>query len=250
MSTSSQSTDSTLAGSADFRTTHWSVVLTAGHQNSPASSQALAKLCSTYWYPLYAYVRRRGHDAHQAEDLTQEFFARLLQRNFLQNVSPDKGRFRSFLLASLKNFLANEWDRTQTQKRGSGVAPIPLDQLSAESRYQLEPIDGATPEVLYERRWALTLIEQVMTRLRQEYVRSEQADLFDELKFLLLVEGKSMKYAEWAAKHDVRESAVKMAILRLRQRYFQLLRLEIAHTVSTPEEVEEEIQHLITVVAQ
>src|SRR5215510_10222395 len=118
MSTSSQQTDSTPAVAADFRTTHWSVVLAASQQNSPASSNALAKLCSTYWYPLYAYVRRRGHDAHQAQDLTQELFARLLQRNFLQNVSPDKGRFRSFLLASLKNFLANEWDRAETQKRG------------------------------------------------------------------------------------------------------------------------------------
>src|SRR5262245_8403670 len=248
MSTSSQSTDSTLAGSADFRTTHWSVVLTAGHQNSPASSQALAKLCSTYWYPLYAYVRRRGHDAHQAEDLTQEFFARLLQRNFLQNVAPDKGRFRSFLLASLKNFLANEWDRAQTQKRCGGVAPIPFEQISAESRYQLEPIDSATPEILYERRWAVTLIEQVMTRLRQEYARNEKDDLFDELKVLLSGEGKSMKYAELAQKHNSSESAVKMAVLRLRRRYVELLRLEIAHTVSTPEEVEEELRHLIAVV--
>src|SRR6185369_3101480 len=250
MGASSQHSDSAPAGAADFRTTHWSVVLAATARDSPAGSQALAKLCSIYWYPLYAYVRRRGHDVHEAEDLTQQFFARLLQRSFLQSVSSEKGRFRSFLLASLKNFLANEWDRTQTQKRGGGRAPIPLDLGNAEYRYQVEPIDTATPEVLYERRWALTLMEQVMTRLRQEYVRNEKADLFDELKVFLSGEGKSMTYAELAAKHGVSESAVKMAVLRLRQRYGELLRLEIAQTVSSPEEVEAEIRHLIAVVSQ
>ena len=153
MSTAGHEGSRAVLGAKWFATTHWSVVLAASQQDSPASSNALAKLCSTYWYPLYAYVRRRGHDAHQAQDLTQEFFARLLQRNFLQNVAPDKGRFRSFMLASLKNFLANEWDRAQTQKRCGGVAPIPFEQISAESRYQLEPIDSATPEILYERRW-------------------------------------------------------------------------------------------------
>jgi RNA polymerase sigma factor (sigma-70 family) len=245
-----ETSTSTPVGAADFRTTHWSVVLAAGQQHSPAGSQALARLCSTYWYSLYAYVRRRGHDAHDAQDLTQEFFTRLLQRNFLQKVSPDKGRFRSFLLASLKNFLANEWDRAQTQKRGGGTTSLPFDQVSAESRYQLEPIDTATPEALYERRWALTLIEQVMTRLRQEYVRSEKADLFDELKVFLSGDGKSMTYAELATKYAVSESAVKMTVLRLRQRYGELLRLEIAQTVATPKEVEEEIRHLIAVVSQ
>ena len=250
MSASSQQLDSSPAGPADFRTTHWSVVLAAGQQDSSAGSQALARLCAIYWYPLYAYVRRRGQAVHEAEDLIQEFFARLLQRDFLQNVSPDKGRFRSFLLASLKNFLANEWRRAQTQKRGGGIAPISLDGQRAESRYQLEPIDTAAPEALFERRWALTLMEQVMTRLRQEHARNEKADLFDELKIFLTGEGKSMTYAELAAKHGVSESAVKMAVLRLRHRYGELLRLEIAQTVATPKEVEEEIRHLIAVVSQ
>jgi RNA polymerase sigma-70 factor (ECF subfamily) len=231
-----------------FVTTHWSVVLAARQQDSPASTQALAKLCSVYWYPLYAYVRRRGHQEQDAQDLTQEFFARLFQRNFLQRVSPDKGRFRSFLLASLKNFLANQWDRMQTQKRGGGGTFVPLDWQIAENRYALEPIDKATPEALYERRWALTLMEQVMTSLRQEYAQNEKSGLFDQLKGFLSGEDRSMTYVELAAQHGVSESAVKMAVLRLRQRYGQLLRQEIAHTVSTPEEVEEEIRHLIAVV--
>jgi RNA polymerase sigma-70 factor (ECF subfamily) len=235
------------AHNAAFVTTHWSVVLAARQQDSPAGTQALAKLCSVYWYPLYVYVRRRGHHEQDAQDLTQEFFARLLQRNFLQTVSPEKGRFRSFLLASLKNFLANEWDRTQAQKRGGGGTFVPLDWQIAENRYALESIDKATPEALYERRWALTLMDQVLTRLRQEYAQNEKSGLFDQLKGFLSGEDRSMTYAE-LAQHCVSESAVKMAVLRLRQRYGQFLRQEIAHTVSTPEEVEEEIRHLIAIV--
>ena len=236
------------AHNAAFVTTHWSVVLAARQQDSPAGTQALAKLCSVYWYPLYAYVRRRGHQEQDAQDLTQEFFARLFQKNFLQKVSPDKGRFRSFLLASLKHFLANEWDRTQTQKRGGGGTLVPLDWQIAENRYALESIDKATPEALYERRWALTLMEQVMKRLRQEYAQNEKSGLFDELKGFLSGEDTSLTYVELAAQLCVSQSAVKMAVLRLRQRYGQLLRQEIAQTVSTPEEIEEEIRHLIAVV--
>jgi RNA polymerase sigma-70 factor (ECF subfamily) len=235
------------AHNAAFVTTHWSVVL-AAQKGSAASTQALARLCSVYWYPLYAYVRRRGHQEQDAQDLTQEFFARLLQRNALQSVSPDKGRFRSFLLASLKNFLTNEWDRRRAQKRGGGGTFVPLNWQIAENRYALESIDNATPEALYERRWALTLMEQVIARLRQEYTQNEKSGLFDQLKGFLSGEDRSMTYVELAAQHGVSKSAVKMAVLRLRQRYGQLLRQEIAHTVSTPEEVEEEIRHLIAVV--
>src|SRR5262245_52763539 len=237
-------------GASAFATTHWSVVLEASDIAAPGAQEALEKLCHTYWYPLYAYVRRCGNGMPEAEDLTQEFFARLLRGNFLQNVSPDKGRFRSFLLASLKNFLANEWDRTQTQKRGGGLSPIPLDWQNAENRYALEPIDTATPETLYERRWALTLMEQVMCRLRQEYTQNQKGELFDELKGFLSGEAKPITYAQLAAQHGVSESAVKMSVLRLRQRYGELLRQEIAQTIATPEEVEEEIRHLIATVSQ
>jgi len=168
MSSSEHTAQGVGEGAGAFRTTHWSVVLAASHRNAPNAQDALAKLCQTYWYPLYAYVRRRGHDSHDAEDLTQEFFARLLDKNYLDGITRQGGRFRSYLLTTLKHFLANEWERARTQKRGGGKALVSLDDQDAESRYRFEPADSATPEILFERRWALTVLDQVMVRLREE----------------------------------------------------------------------------------
>lgn len=206
--------------------------------------EALEILCRTYWYPLYAYVRRRGFSPHDAQDLTQAFFAHLLGIDFLKSIAREKGKFRSFLLAALNHFLANEWDKAQTAKRGGGARFISLDDEAAESRYRLEPVDEASPEKIFARRWALTLLEQVMTRLRAEFAANGKAELFDELKaFLSGGHGKST-YADVAARLRLTEGAVKVAVHRLRQRNRQLLRAEIAHTVSSPAEIDDEIKHL------
>lgn len=228
-----------------FATTHWSVVLAAGHGGSSAASEALEKLCRTYWYPLYAYVRRRGSDVHEAEDLTQEFFARLLDKNSLAGIKREGGKFRSFLLTALKHFLINEWQQRQTAKRGGGKPIISLDELDAEKRYQFEPADSATPELLFERRWAATVLDQVMRRLRERYTADGQAELFEALQSCLTGAKQTLAYAKLAAKLSTTESAVKMAVHRLRKRYGECLRAEIALTVNSPAEVEEEIRCLI-----
>jgi len=227
-----------------FVTTHWSVVLTAGRSDSTDARAALEKLCRTYWHPIYAFVRRRGYSAEDAQDLTQEFFARLLEKNWLGDVDPVKGRFRSFLLASLKHFLANEWDKARAQKRGGGQVLIPIDVKTAETSCGFEPADNVTAEKIFERRWALTLLEQVLQRLRDEYVQSGKWRLFEQLKPTLTEESRSVAYAEIATRLDMTEGAVKVAVHRLRQRYRELLRAEIADTVSSPEEVDEEIRAL------
>jgi RNA polymerase sigma-70 factor (ECF subfamily) len=232
-----------------FVTTRWSVVLTAGRSDTTHARSALEKLCQTYWYPLYAYVRRRGHSAEDAQDLTQEFFARLLEKNQIAGVDRNRGRFRSFLLASLKHFLANEWHKARAQKRGGGQVPIPIDASAAESKCGIDPADTLTAEKIYERRWALTLLDQVLHRLRDEYVRDGKENLFEQLKSTLTEASRSVRYADIAAGLGTSEGAVKVAVHRLRQRYREVLRAEIADTVASPGEVEDEIRNLFAALA-
>ena len=226
------------------------MVLTAGHSDTTHARAALEKLCQTYWYPLYAYVRRRGHSPADAQDLTQAFFARLLERNWVGRADQQKGRFRSFLLSALNHFLADEWDRVRAQKRGGGVAPLPLQFDTAETRYGHEPADQVTPESSYERRWALTLLDEVLHRLRSEYEQEGRAELFAALHPCLVGDRTSQPYAELAVELGVSEGTVKSAVHRLRQRYRQLLRDEIAQTVAESGEVDEELRHLFAVLAR
>lgn len=227
-----------------FATTRWTVVMAAGATDSPRACAALETLCTNYWYPLYAYVRRQGHGPHDAQDLTQAFFARLLEKNYLADVQREKGRFRSFLLASLKHFLANEWDRERALKRGGGRKLIALDDDSAESRYRLEPKDDLSADKIYERRWALTLLDKVLNTLRAEYEQGGKAEAFEILKPYLSAGRTSVSYAHAAEKLGMNEGAVKVAVHRLRKRYRELLRAEIAQTVSTTSEIEAEIRYL------
>ncbi len=226
----------------EFHTTHWSVVLRA-RGGSAQSAEALEKLCRAYWRPLFAYVRRQGHDVHAAQDLTQEFFARLLAGGSLASVEPEKGRFRSFLLASLKHFLANEWNRAQCLKRGGGREIFSLDEALAEER--VEPAHDATPDKAFQRRWVETVLGRVNLRLRQEYEAAGQGTRFEALKVYLLNDYDPVSYAETAERLGLTESAVKSAIFKLRQRYGEMFRVEIAHTVRDATEVEEEIRHLL-----
>ncbi|MBI2929871.1 MAG: sigma-70 family RNA polymerase sigma factor [Verrucomicrobia bacterium] len=231
----------------EFATTHWSVVLAAGDPAAPRATEALEQLCRAYWYPLYAYVRRAGHSVEDAQDLTQQFFARLLEKNYFALANRERGRFRSFLLTSLKNFLANEYHRETRLKRGGGQALVWLDSADAEQRFASEPIDADTPETLYEQRWALTLLEAALSRLREEYTASGRGPLFDLLKPYVWGEKNAATYSEIAAQLDLTEEAVKKAVQRMRQRFRDLLRAEIAQTVTTVGEVEEELRHLIQV---
>ena len=227
---------------SQFGDTRWSIVLAA--QAGDDVEGALAELCRAYWQPLYAFVRRSGHAPEEAEDLTQEFFARLLAKDWLAGVDRAKGRFRAFLLATMKHFLANEWRRTQAQKRGGNTIAVPLD---AEKRYALEPADMLTPERLYERRWALTVIENVFATLRAEMEQAGKRELFETLKDLLSPDARHISYAEAGARLGLSEDAVKMTIYRLRKRYRDLLRAHIAATVGTNAEIDEEIRDLFRV---
>jgi RNA polymerase sigma factor (sigma-70 family) len=249
VSTSSQTASAGSTGNATSRqpvfvTTHWSLVLSAGEQPSPQAADALEKLCRAYWLPIYAFVRRQGRSPHDAQDLTQEFFARLLEKKSLAVADPARGRFRSFLLASLKHFLANKWDKARAQKRGGGQRLIPIDAATAETRHGLEPADPATADKIYERRWALALLDQVLRRLREEYVSDGREKLFEQLKPTLTEASRTVRYAEIAARLGTNEGAVKVAVHRLRQRYREVLRAEIADTVAGPGEVEDEIRNL------
>jgi DNA-directed RNA polymerase specialized sigma24 family protein len=228
-----------------FATTHWSVVLQAGESNSPQAQEALSRLCQAYWYPLYAFIRRQGRSPHDAQDLTQEFFARLLQSHFFRVADRTRGRFRSFLLAALKHFLMHEWEKAHTLKRGGGLRLLPLDLNSGETRYSHEPADPLTADKLFQRRWALNLLEQVLERLRGDYAASGREALFEQLKPALTGERALPAYAALAQAVGLSEGALKVAVHRLRQRYAQRLREEIAHTVADPSEVEEELQHLL-----
>lgn len=229
-----------------FVTTHWSLVLSAQDKVSPRTAEALESLCRTYWYPLYAYARRTGHNPADAEDLTQGFFARLLERDYLKSAAREKGRFRTFLLTAFKRFLANQWDREHTLKRGGFVPTISIEQEVAESRFAGEPVDRLQPDTLFDRQWATALIECVMARLQEEYLTSGRAKLFEYLRGCLARDESALPYADIAARLSLTEAAVKMAVQRLRARYREILRAEIAHTVSSPEEVEEEIRHLFS----
>ena len=204
----------------------------------------MAELCRIYWYPLYAYVRRRNYETHEAEDLTQEFFARLLAKNYLADVDRRKGKFRAFLLAAMKHFLADEWDRSRAQKRGGGKVIVPLDGAYADSRYSREPAHDLTPEKLYERQWAIAVLQQVLARLRTEFVAEKKSLLFDGLEPFLMGDS-AMTHAQAAAELGMTENAVKKAVHRLRRRFRQRLREEIAHTVTGPEEIDEEIHYLM-----
>ncbi|MCI0540353.1 MAG: sigma-70 family RNA polymerase sigma factor, partial [Verrucomicrobiales bacterium] len=233
---------------ATFGTTHWSVVLAAGGGDREKAREALEQLCAGYWYPLYVFARRQGYDAEESEDLTQEFLARLLQRNDLAEVSPERGRFRSFLLASFRHFLANEYHRQQTEKRGGRAIVVSLDHEEPESRYRLDPADPVTPETLFKRRWALTVLERAVERVRKEYAASERADLFEELKEFLCNQ-RALAHAAIASKYGISVGSVGVTIHRLRKRYAEVLREEIAHTVSALEEIDDEIRHLIVAVS-
>ena len=228
-----------------FATTRWTVVLAAGQRSAPQADVALEELCRTYWYPLYAYVRRHGHSREDAEDLTQAFFARLLEKNYLEGITSDKGKFRAFLLVAVKRFLANEWDRASSQKRGGGLKPLSLDWQDADSRYQINPADNLTPDKLYDRAWALTMLERVITRLRDESSAEGKARLYEQLKTFLMVGKSEIPYAQAADALDLTEGAVRVAIHRLRRRYRELLRDEIAQTLSDPAQADEEMQALV-----
>jgi len=230
---------------SDFETTHWSIVLAAGSESTVRSREALASLCETYWYPLYVYLRRWGHSVEDAEDLTQGFFTRVLERDLFQVASPERGRFRSFLLTSLKHYVANEREHAQAQKRGGGVPPLPLEFETARSRFLREPRDDSTPESVFDQRWALTVIDRVVMQLRADFSGRGKEELFDRLKVHLVGSESQTSYRETAAKLGMSESAVRVAIHRLRQQFGELLRDEIGQTVTTRQEVEDEIQHLI-----
>lgn len=227
-----------------FAVTHWSLVLAAGRDSASDANAALEKLCRMYWPPLYSFVRRSGHPPADAQDLTQGFFLQLLQRNFLDGVDPRKGRFRSFLLASLKHYLSNERDRAHAHKRGGGLAPISIDAQDAEGRYLLEPADPMTPEKIYERRWALTVLDQAIARLQAEYTVSSRGAIFEQLKGELTGTAERSPHVEIGRKLGMTPGAVKVAAHRLRQRFGEVLRAEIAETVARPEDVEEEIRQL------
>ncbi len=226
------------------------MVLSARRKDSPESVAALETLCRTYWYPLYAYVRRQGHNPPDAQDLTQEFFARLLQKDYLKAAAREKGRFRTFLIVALKRFLANEWDRLRAQKRGGGQAPVSLDTELAEQRYRIEPAQGGTAERVFERRWALTLLDRTMARLRDEFASGGKGEEFDRLKVCLTAERGEISYTELAEAMGLSEGAVRVAVHRMRKRFREVFREEIAQTVSKPEEIEEEVRYLVSVLAE
>jgi RNA polymerase sigma-70 factor (ECF subfamily) len=248
MPASSQET--TVAGSASFNSTHWSVVLAASHEGSAQCSEALEQLCRAYWYPLYTFVRRRGYQAEEAQDLTQSFFARLLDKNYLRAVDRSKGKFRSFLLAALEHFLANEWRRACARKRGGGAMFISFDDDSAEQQYLQFAAANLSPAEVFEQQWATALLERVLSRLRAEFAAAGKEQPFEDLKIFLTGEKRRESYSELAPKLGTSEAALKMAVSRMRHRYAELLREEIANTVSRPDEVEEELRALFAALSR
>jgi len=218
--------------------------MSAGRSSSPDSQRALASLCETYWYPLYAYVRRRVPDVNEAQDLTQAFFAELLEKNYVGSATPERGRFRAFLLTAFKHFLSKQWEKAKAQKRGGGRAPIPLDFESADSSLRIEPASELTAEQIYDQQWAIALLGQILERLKSEFDRAGKSRLFEELKGFLIGDHAGTTYAQVAAKLNMTESAAKKAGSRLRRRYRELLRAEIAQTVAGPDEVEDEMRNL------
>ena len=230
-----------------FDSTHWTTVLAARDGDSPAGREALEKLCATYWFPLYAFVRRRGHPPAEAEDLTQGFFARFLEKNYLREVRPERGRFRQFLLTALKHYLANEWDRARALKRGGGCPCIPLDQALAEQRFAGDLSEDSTPERAYEQAWALLLLERVHRRLGEEFEAAGKRGRFELLEQFLPGGPAELTYAAVGQRLGLSEGAIKSEAHRLKRRYAELVRLEIAHTVEHPAEIDEELRHLMGV---
>src|SRR5438093_9169077 len=249
MSPSASESNSTRPDAGSFATTHWSVVLLAGQAESPHGAEALEKLCRTYWYPLYVYVRRQGNSPEDAQDLTQIFFSRLLEKNCFAKADRERGKFRTFLLGSLKNFLVNEWKRAGRLKRGGDLTFLSFDANAAEERYAGEQIDETNPANDFERQWAVTLIEQVFTTLRREYASADKAQLFEALKVFIWGDKAPGSYAEIGRQLNLTEGTVKVAVHRLRQRFRELLRAEVAHTVARPEDIDGELRHLIAVVS-
>jgi RNA polymerase sigma-70 factor (ECF subfamily) len=240
---------STPSGTSQFATTRWSVVLAAVSPSSPKYQQALSTLCQTYWFPLYAYLRRHGCDTHQAEDCTQAFFAQMLEKHSLRLADPKGGKFRSYLLAALKHFLADERDRVQAQKRGGGQRIFSLDFENAEDLYGLEPADQLSPERLFEKSWALVVLQKVMARLGAESASVNKQKVFEHLITYLAPAGDVVPYRDMAAKLNMTEGAVKVAVHRLRKRYQELLRDEIGQTVATEEEIDQELRDLFEVLS-
>ncbi|MHC1766223.1 MAG: RNA polymerase sigma factor [Verrucomicrobiia bacterium] len=250
MSPSDKETERAETHGGVFATTHWSVVLAAGERDSPPAAEALEKLCRAYWYPLYACIRRRGYSSQDAQDLTQGFFALLLAGNYLARADRERGRFRTFLLTAFNNFLHNEHDRVIALKRGGGREIVSWEQNVAEGRYAKEPAAGLSPEQLFEKRWAATLLERVLARLRGEFDQTKPRELFDQLKAHLWGEDEAIPYAQLAGHFAMTVSALKVTVHRLRRRYRDLLREEIAQTVADPAEIDDEIQYLIRVMSQ
>jgi len=231
-----------------FVTTRWTMVLRAARADTTRARAALEDLCQAYWYPLYAYARRRGYSPHDAEDLTQGFFARILKLNSLAEVGRERGKFRAFMLAAMNHFISDEWDRTSAQKRAA-QRTISLDAEMAENRYRSEPADKLTPESLFERRWAVTLLENVVKHLRSEYEASGQGALFMELRFAITGDKNTIPYAELASRLGLKEEALRVTVHRLRQRYRRALREEIAQTVADESEVVEEMNCLCRILS-
>lgn len=242
--------EKTVRSGLAFLTTHWSVVLQAGRDDTAQAHGALEQLCRVYWYPLYAYARRRGYAPEDAQDLTQEFFARLLERNWLARADQAKGRFRTFLLTAMERFLANEWDKLRALKRGGGERLVSLQLDTGESQYRAEPADLRTPEQLFERHWALALLGEVLQQLEAEYRRQGKAVLFAALRPCLVGDRESLPYPQLAEQLGLNAGAVRVAVHRLRQRYRARLRAEIAQTVTSAEEADAEMRHLFHVLAQ
>lgn len=228
----------------EFRSTQWSQVIAAGSDSSPEADRALAALCEIYWYPLYAYARRREPDVHQAQDLTQAFFAELLEKNYVGAASPERGKFRAFLLTSFKHFLSKQWAKGRALKRGGGKAPVSLDFKGADSKIQFEPVDGMTAEQYFDQQWAIQLLSQILGRLQRELESKGKGELFTALKGFIIGDHSGTTYLEVAAELGISEAAAKKSASRLRQRYRELLREEIGQTVSQPQEIEEEISNL------
>lgn len=233
-----------------FAATHWSVVLAASDDDTSQARRALACLCEAYWYPLYAYTRRCGHSPEDAQDLTQAFFAQLIGHNWVARADPHKGRFRSFLLMVMKRFLAKEWEKAKTLKRGGQASMVALGLDSAETRYSQELADTSTPEQVFEKQWALTLLESVLKRLRGDYARDGKGALFEVLEPCIVGGREGQPYAKLAAELGMTEGAVKVAVCRLRERYRSCLKEEIAQTVASPAQAEEELRHLFRVLAR
>lgn len=231
-------------GASEFATTRWSIICAAGRDSSPECREALAALCEQYWYPLYGYARRRVAQVAEAQDLTQAFFAEFLEKNAVAHADPDRGRFRAFLLVSFKHFLSRQWKKARAQKRGGGRVPLSLSFETAEARYHREPSGGLTPEDFYDRQWALTLLETIVERLQSEFHEAGRAALFAQLKQFLIGREATQRYAEVAAELQMSEGAIRMAVTRMRRRYRELLRDEIAQTVDSPEAIEDEIRNL------